>query len=999
MADGRGRSARRRRQAGEGRLIMPFGERLRLHGGGVEPSGAAIAFSFEGETIAARAGESLAASLAAAGHLGLRQAGPDTRRGIFCGMGACQECLVEIDGRGGQRACMVKAEPGMTVRRNDPQKAALAPLGDPPSGDPRPESHDAVIIGAGPAGLAAARVLAQGGVRPIILDERDQPGGQYFKPLAASQRFLSGGEDAQFAEGRRLIEEVMALGAEVRPGQAVWQAGIESGKVSLATIGAAGAGLITARTVLIATGAYERPTPLPGWTLPGVMTTGALQTLARSYRIVPGARILIAGNGPLNWQAALEIARGGGHVVAVLESGRPSHFRSVSTFAGMLAADPALTLQGLRMRAELARTGIPLHEGYRLAAVQGDGKAEAARAVAVSGSGAELRFGVDTVALGYGFVPSTTLVRMLGGPVIVDPSHGFPKAVRDAEGRSGSLPVWIAGDGGEGGGRKVAAAEGEIAGAAMLAALGRGVPDAERAEARQAKARALRFQRHLWTAFAAPASAAANLPDTIICRCENVTAGQIATVRASGIRDLGSLKRQTRLGMGRCQGRYCAGEALRLLRDGDLSAAKPADLFAPQAPEKPVPAIMLGSEKPEWGGHREVETRPHPPVALVADPLAATCDLLVIGAGIIGVSTALYAARGGMDTVVIDAGPANSQASGGNAGSLHVQLLSWDFGQKAMAGGNPALQTLPLQRDAVLLWKALEAELGADFEITTTGGLMVAENHHQTDFLRRKVEAERSVGIDVEVIGRADLARIAPQISERMVVASHCPLEGKINPLKATPALVAEAKRCGARFSHGHAVKSISRDGARFTVTTGAATISARRVVIAAGGWSRHVGALAGVALPIRGAPLQMLVTEPTRPILGQLVAHADRHLTMKQAANGNLIIGGAWTAGTDSSTGFARVLRESIEGNLWVAARTVPALAGLNLLRSWAAMNVNIDGAPLMGEIPGAPGLYIAATANGYTLGPLVGRMTAEMVLGHPRAPALDIFTLARFG
>ena len=204
-----------------------------------------------------------------------------------------------------------------------------------------------------------------------------------------------------------------------------------------------------------------------------------------------------------------------------------------------------------------------------------------------------------------------------------------------------------------------------------------------------------------------------------------------------------------------------------------------------------------------------------------------------------------------------------------------------------MAGGNPALQTLPLQRDAVLLWKSLEQELGADFEITTTGGLMVAENHDQTDFLRRKVVAERSVGIDVEVIGRDDLARIAPAISERMVVASHCPLEGKINPLKATPALLKEAKRCGARFSHGHAITAIERTGEGYSVTTPHATIRARRVVIAAGGWSRPVGRLAGVTLPIHGAPLQMLVTEPTRPILAQLVAHADRHLTMKQAANG----------------------------------------------------------------------------------------------------------------
>ncbi len=976
---------------------MTGGGGRRLNGGGIAPSGAPIAFTFEGEPLAALAGESLAASLTAAGRLGLRQAGPNEQRGVFCGMGACQECLVEIDGRGGQRACMITTAPGMRVRRHDPARAALAPLGLPPTGEPERERVDAVIIGAGPAGLAAAGMLAAGGITPVILDERSQPGGQYFKPLAASH--LGAQEDAQFAEGRRLVDALTRNGADFRQGQSVWHAALAGDRIELATIGKGGAGLVSARTLLIAAGAYERPTPLPGWVLPGVMTTGALQTLARSQRVVPGERILIAGNGPLNWQAALEIARGGGHVVAVLESGRPSHPRHLGALAGMLAADPRLTLEGFAMRAALARAKIPLYEGYRLAAIEGGARAERARAIPTDGTGDPLSFEIDAVALGYGFVPSTTLARMLGAPMVVDPASGFPRALRAEDGRVGAMPLWLAGDGADGGGRKVAAAEGAIAGAAMLAALGRAGPEQERTAAIRARASARRFQTHLWAVFKAPTPEPVTEDATIICRCENVTAGAIEAVRATGVGDLGSLKRQTRLGMGRCQGRYCAGEALRLLRGSDLAAAGPADLLAPQAPEKPVPAIMLGSEKPEWGGHREVETRPHPPSSTPPDPLPARCDLLVIGAGVIGISTALYAARGGMDVVVIDAGPPNSQASGGNAGSLHVQLLSWDFGQKAMAGGNPALQTLPLQRDAVLLWKALEAELGADFEITSTGGLMVAENHDQTDFLRRKVAAERSVGIDVEVIGRDDLARIAPAISERMVVASHCPLEGKINPLKATPALAAEAKRAGVRFAHGHAVKAIRQEKDGYTVTSGDAVIHARRVVIAAGGWSRHLGALAGIALPIHGAPLQMLVTEPTRPILAQLVAHADRHLTMKQAANGNLIIGGAWTAATDPATGFARVLRSSIEGNLWVAARTVPALAGLTLLRSWAAMNVNIDGAPLMGEIPGRPGLFIAATANGYTLGPLVGRITAEQVLGRPREPGLDIFTLARFG
>ena len=136
-----------------------------------------------------------------------------------------------------------------------------------------------------------------------------------------------------------------------------------------------------------------------------------------------------------------------------------------------------------------------------------------------------------------------------------------------------------------------------------------------------------------------------------------------------------------------------------------------------------------------------------------------------------------------------------------------------------------------------------------------------------------------------------------------------------------------------------------------------------------------------GARLPIRGAPLQMIVTDPAPPILPCLLAHADRHLTMKQTDAGTILIGGAWTAATGPS-GQPQVLPRSLEGNLWVASHTIPALANLSAVRSWAAMNIDIDGAPLLGPVPGHPGVTVAATANGYTLGPLMGREAARIAL-----------------
>lgn len=969
----------------------------RLSARGIERATAGLSFRFEGEEIEALEGETIAAALTAAGRLDLRDAHAGDHRGIFCGMGTCQDCLVEIDGRGSQRACMTKVAPGLDVRRATLNAQRLAPLAAQPKGELPTETCDVAIVGAGPAALAAARHLASAGLRTVIVDERAQPGGQYFKPLAPSFKFSAAPVDGQFAEGEARRSAALSAGAEIRSGALVWKAAmLDSGRAELAVSGPGGAYMLYTANVLLATGAYEAPHHVPGWTLPGVMTAGAAQTLARAYRVSPGQRVLVAGNGPLNWQVALELVRGGVRVLAVLESARPTRLGAGLAFAGMLGSAPRFALDGLRMRAELAMAGVPIHEGTVVTAIAGEGRAE--RVQATSDRGRVLAFDVDAVSLGYGFIPAVELLRHLGGKVNVDPQSGFPLPVVDRSGRTTVPGVWVAGDGAGVRGSQAALARGELAAFDILASAGRSANAEIRASGVRLEA-ADAFQASLWNLFRPAVTAPPPSGDTLVCRCEAVSAADIEAARADGVEDLGSLKRRTRLGMGRCQGRYCAGHALRMLR-GTLDGTIESDLFAPQAPVRPVPAAALAVEKGEWGGHREVPMEVIPRGAHHADRLPPSCELLVIGAGIAGSSTAMFAARAGMDVVVVDRSAPNSQASGGNAGSLHVQLLSWDFGKKAMAGGSPAQRTLPLQRDSVALWKELERELDSDFEIITTGGLMVAEDEAQAVFLRDKAAAEQAVGIDTRVIGRSELSQLAPAVSDRMVVAAYCAAEGKINPLKATPAIVAEAKRAGARFFVGHQVTRIEQSGDHYMVSSGAGgSIRAKRIVMAAGGWSRHLGRLLGCELPIAGAPLQMLVTEPTRPILKQLIAHADRHLTMKQATNGNLIIGGAWTAGTNPETGHSRVFRTSIEGNLWVAERTVPLVSGLNLLRSWAAMNVNIDGAPLLGALPGHPSVFVAATANGYTLGPMMGKLTADLAQGRDPGREVEYFTLSRFG
>jgi glycine/D-amino acid oxidase-like deaminating enzyme len=476
----------------------------------------------------------------------------------------------------------------------------------------------------------------------------------------------------------------------------------------------------------------------------------------------------------------------------------------------------------------------------------------------------------------------------------------------------------------------------------------------------------------------------------MLCRCESVTFGAARAAMAQGADDLGALKRLTRLGMGRCQGRYCSGPAA-------LLTGTPT-LFAPQTPARPVPAAAIAIEKPEWGGHRQSpKPRLRTPDRPSAIALPATADLVIIGAGIMGTAAALRAAELGLDTVVIDRGAVNGESSGGNAGSLHLQLLSFDFGQKTGGRGDALLQTLPLQRDAIALWQQLERDLDTSFEIVMTGGMMLAEEERHLAFLRDKIAAERRMGIEVDLIEREDIARLAPGVSDRMIAATWCPGEGKINPLLGTPAIANAARARGARFFEGVSITGLSDTAPGYAVQTSAGIIRARRLILAAGGWTGALGAMLGVPLPVHGAPLQMVVTETAPPMASCLLAHCDRHLTMKQATAGNLIIGGAWSAASDPATGRTRILRESLEGNLWVAERVLPGVAGLNVLRSWAAMNVDIDGAPLVGHLPGHPDCVVVAGANGYTMGPLLGRYAAEAVVSGRQPAGMEQFSPQR--
>ncbi len=940
---------------------------MRLTTPQIRPVGRAISFAFEGRTIPAIEGETIAAALSAAGVLALRETAGGAPRGVYCGMGACWDCVVTVDGRIGQRACMTKAADGMAV--SGAAALPLAPLVAPPVGEQAPaRSCDVLVVGAGPAGLAAAVAAAEAGAAVVVLDERTATGGQYHKPLAPSH--ADAAPDGQFAEGLALRARAVAAGVAIETDAIAWAAFAPD---EMAAVICGVAVTLHPRRLILAPGAHERPVPVPGWTLPGVMTTGALQSLARAQRVSPVARVVVAGGGPLNLQLAAELAEGGVEVAAVVEAAAGPGLGSLHAAWGMLRADAWLARQGIGLLRRLSRAGSPVLGGRQVVAVEGERRAERVRL----SDGQVIAAGL--VTLNLGFQPETGLARALDcAHQFIDVGLGHLATMTDREGRTSRPEVFAVGDGARLGGSRVALARGRLAG--LAAARDLGFAAGEDAAAGAMLDRAERFQAALWALFRPPPPAAI-ADETILCRCEEVTAGRLRAEMAGGLVSLAALKKATRAGMGRCQGRFCAVPLARLLPD----APDAASFAAPRHPARPVPAAALMFEEREFDAPLLVDpalpSRRVP--VLRADATRRETDILVIGGGSVGLSVAYYLAREGADVLVAERDEAGLAAATANAGSLHVQLISYDFEYRGMPeDGGPAAHTLPLGAESVGLWHEIAAAAGESLGLSTPGGLVLADSPRGLDFLRRKTAMEARWGIESHVIGRNELRTMAPHLAEDLHGASVCPAEGRIDPLRGTMALSRLAQQHGARLLRGAGVLAISRDGTGWLVDTERGPIRAGRVINCAGPWGRAIGAMVGLDLPVTGTVQQVIVTDPAPRLVEGLVALAHRHLSLKQQDSGGLLIGGGWYGHFSGEDGRSRNTRRNIEGNLWVAARVLPALRGLSVVRSWTGVNVAVDRAPLVGEALGLPGFFNAITANGYTLGPVMGRMTADAVL-----------------
>jgi NADPH-dependent 2,4-dienoyl-CoA reductase/sulfur reductase-like enzyme len=459
---------------------------------------------------------------------------------------------------------------------------------------------ECVIVGGGPAGLAAARTAARYGVRVLLLDENPELGGQYYRQMPGSFRPLQpAAVGRETLEGRALIDEVRTLPVEIQQESVVW--GVFDQRI-LAVSTSDRTERIEAATLVLAPGAYDRPVPFPGWTLPGVLTAGGAQNLMKAYGVLPGRRVLVAGSGPLLLVVAHHLLRGGAQVLAIAEA---APMRRLWRYAHRMLPHLNFVQQGYRYRREIQEADVPFLPGHVIRRAVGKDSVVTAAIGPCDDDwrprpGPERQWDVDAVVVGYGFVPSQELARLCGCEHRYDDERGSWLTVRDRDLETTVPGVFVVGDGAGVAGSAVALVEGHYAGLNVARRLGRLSGRAYSREANRARGRLIHlagFRRVMDEIyrFRAGVYAIAHRTTTL-CRCEEVTVGTAQTAIRDGAAHVNEVKAWTRAGMGRCQGRMCGPALAHLVAAAHGSPVADAGVFTPRPPVKPVPLEVLAAE-------------------------------------------------------------------------------------------------------------------------------------------------------------------------------------------------------------------------------------------------------------------------------------------------------------------------------------------------------------------------------------------------------------------
>ncbi|WP_341864162.1 NAD(P)/FAD-dependent oxidoreductase [Gymnodinialimonas sp. 57CJ19] len=445
---------------------------------------------------------------------------------------------------------------------------------------------DLIIVGAGPAGMSAAATAAHGGLRVLLLDEQPRAGGQIFRNVGEN-RATRGWLGKDYASGARFVDALAHPQIATQFGATVWR--IEPGpRVVWSQDGVSH--VSDAPHVLLAGGAQERPVPFPGWTLPGVMTAGAAQILMKSSGMLPKDAVL-AGSGPLLYLVAAQMIDAGCPPKALVETQTLGMMAKALQHLPRAVFGLPTLLKGLGLIRKIRAAGVPRFTG----ATQFEARAVDNADIAFSFSHKGRRHSLTSPLLltHQGVIPSTHMSRAAGIKHVWNATQQAFEPVTDAWGATNVPGLHVAGDGAGIGGAETAAASGKLAAINVLHELGRISADQRgqrAAAAKGAKFRSRAIRPFLDAAYAPPAEFFAPNDATIVCRCEEITAGAIRQGIAEGASGPRQVKTSLRTGMGPCQGRMCDATVRGIL---SAVTGNAADIAPPRA-RSPIKPIMLG---------------------------------------------------------------------------------------------------------------------------------------------------------------------------------------------------------------------------------------------------------------------------------------------------------------------------------------------------------------------------------------------------------------------
>lgn len=454
---------------------------------------------------------------------------------------------------------------------------------------------DVIVIGAGPAGANAALTASELGAKVVLLDEGRAAGGQVWRAPPAAFSFSADYNDPDYSAGEALRARLKASAVEHIAQARVWN--LREGFVVDAALPDRSITL-QARSLVLAPGTSERLMPFQGSTLPGVVGLAAATALIKGQKMLPGRRVLVAGAGPLLAAVAMSVIKAGGEVAAVVDmNGMADWLREMPT----MTSRPDLLTRGMAWMAELRLRGVPYLWRHAVVRASGTNAVQQVSVAPIDRDGRvvpgarERSFEVDSVAVGHGLSPATEMPRLLGVAQVFDREIASWIPDCDMLGRTKVDGLLMAGDACGVSGAAAAETAGRIAGVLAAERVG-SIDAARRADMVKALEPAYLRSRRFGRAMARlmrPKSGLVDLiaPQTVVCRCEDISRQTLDDVLAEGARSIGQIKAWTRCGMGPCQGRMCSDAVVAIVE----AAGIPRESFGQMVARPPLRPVPIGS--------------------------------------------------------------------------------------------------------------------------------------------------------------------------------------------------------------------------------------------------------------------------------------------------------------------------------------------------------------------------------------------------------------------